>query len=217
MWRPLRCLCGVGDWCKNFPSLHSSHIRSLLYFTVYSFFTVYSLELDKVYSQTRLNNGYSSQSVRGQNRYSPLVHRYSIYSSIWSLFLPASDGVPLYDHVQHIIWASIAACLSHVPTSCHIQSCSGRCRARARRPCLMGTASGFIRACSASRALIRLKVQRLVFVRPSARSARKKFIKMFVQSDPDIPAAFAAALRYSLFVRNICYSAELYARSTVTR
>jgi hypothetical protein len=54
--------------------------------------------------------------------------------------------------------------------------------------------------CIAScKALIRLKVQRLVFVRPSA------------QSDPDIPAAraFAAALKYSLFVRNICYSAEL--------
>ena len=70
------------------------------------------------------------------------------------------------------------------------------------------------------KALIRLNVvQRLVFVRPSERAqrARKKFIKMFVQSDPDIPAAFAAALRYSLFVRNICYSAELNARSTVTR
>ena len=33
---------------------------------------------------------------------------------------------------------------------------------------------------------------------------------MFVQSDPDIPAAFAAALRYSLFVRNIYYSVDLY-------
>ena len=61
------------------------------------------------------------------------------------------------------------------------------------------------------KALIRLNVQRLVFVRPSERAqrARKKIIKMFVQSDPDIPAAFAAALRYSLFVRNIYYSLDL--------
>ena len=32
---------------------------------------------------------------------------------------------------------------------------------------------------------------------------------VFVRSDPDIPAAFAAEFRYSLFVRNIYYSVDL--------
>jgi hypothetical protein len=36
---------------------------------------------------------------------------------------------------------------------------------------------------------------------------------MFGRCDPDIPAAFAAGLRYSLFVRNIYYSVDLYCTS----
>ena len=48
-------------------------------------------------------------------------------------------------------------------------------------------------------------------VRASARSARGKFSpQMFVWSDPDFPAVFAADSKFSSFVRKIYYSVELY-------
>ena len=52
--------------------------------------------------------------------------------------------------------------------------------------------------------------------RPARRAARREFFheNVFVRSDPDIPAAFAAEFRYSLFVRNIYYSVDLYNLST---
>jgi hypothetical protein len=47
--------------------------------------------------------------------------------------------------------------------------------------------------------------------RASARSARGKFSpQMFVRSDPDFPAVFAADSKFSSFVRKIYYSVELY-------
>ena len=45
--------------------------------------------------------------------------------------------------------------------------------------------------------------------------ARRFFLnKMFVRYDPDFPAVFAAGLRFSLFVRKIYYTVDLYAHVT---
>ena len=122
----------------------------------------------------------------------------------------------MFTHLQHTaVVLYLCSCLSRwastwlpVSLTCHIQSCSGYCRARARRPCLMGTASGFIRACSASRAARPSSVSKSSDrLRPSERSVRSRY------SGRARARAFAAALRYSLFVRNVCYSAELQWRS----
>ena len=143
---------------------------------------------------------YSSQNVRGQNRYSALssvkfplsvvslsprvmAYRFMIMFNTKYISIITHAHICSTQLSSHLCsclsrWASMAACLSHVPHPKLQWLHCGYCRARARRPCLMGTASGFIRACSASiascKALIRLKVQRLIFVRPSARTARGK-------------------------------------------
>jgi hypothetical protein len=138
---------------------------------------------------TWLNNGYSSQNVRGQNRYSALgvsffprdAYRFMIMfthittaHSCRLICVAASHYGPPWLPVSLTMGLHVAACLSHVPHP-KLQWLLPSSRA----PTLPNGHSIRVHPrvlrIASCKALIRLKVQRLVIVRPSARSARGNF------------------------------------------